>query len=188
MRKLIVTFFSTVVLLYIGTGCGGSAAWKVTDAGETLVSKAGYSLKLPSKWMMYEEKGVTLLTRHGATMDLIQIKKIPLLSPMPHTTMVIDSSLQIYEIAEVVISNLRAGPGIYDLDLEELSPASVDGKEGFLIRFSYALENGLTRRCFLLGFVSGGWYYEIGYYALDDFYYDNSLDSFLNVVKSFSLL
>ncbi|MFP4014947.1 MAG: hypothetical protein ACLFVQ_12745 [Chitinispirillaceae bacterium] len=187
MRKLMLTFISSVALLWVA-GCGGSVAWKVTDAKQPLASKNGYFLKPPSKWMVYEESGVTLLTRHGATMDLIQIKKIPVLSPMPHTTMMIDSSMQVYEVAEVVISNLRAGPGIYDLDLEEMSPASIDGKEGFLIRFSYALDNGLTRRCFVFGFVSGGWYHEIGYYALKDFYYDNSLDAFLNVVESFSLL
>ncbi|MFP4240659.1 MAG: hypothetical protein ACLFTW_01695 [Chitinispirillaceae bacterium] len=188
MRKLIAALLSLLVVFFTGIGCGGSSAWKVTESQKPLVSGDGYSIDLPPRWMVYEEQGVTLLTRHGAPMDLIQLKKIPLNSSLPHTTRAIDSLMQVYEVAEVVVGNLRAAPGIYDLTLKELSPAQIDGNEGFLVRFSYALENGMIRNCLFFGFVSGQWYYELGYYALEEFYYENSLDSFMKVVKSFALV
>ncbi len=186
MRALILLLFCCVLALS-GLGCGGSVAWKATSSQKPLISVNGYCIELPDHWMIYD-KEMTVLTRHGATMDMVQIKKVRLGSPLPYTTLVLDSLQETFELAEVVLNNLRAAPGIYDLTLEEESPAEVDDNEGFLVRFSYALESGMIRKCFLYGFTNDKWYYEIGYYALAEHYFEESIDEYLSVVKSFKIL
>jgi hypothetical protein len=184
MRTLIVLI---PVIAALVTGCVGSrvASWKPVDA---VYKKHPQTEGLPTSWLFYDDaKAAHLaLTRHGPHLDVIKIlpeQKLPV--SMPYTELSINAGMQPYEVAEVVMNNLRVTPGVFDLLLEELAPAELGGKEAFRISLSYSLENGIRRRCLIFGTIhNGGKHYtELAMYAHEDYYFDAVIEDFLGMVK-----
>ncbi len=165
-------------------GCVGRPSWKPVD---TAHRKHPQTAGLPASWFFYDDKAATLvLTRHGPYMDMIKItseQKLPV--RMPYTELSINAGMQTYEVAEVVMNNLRVTPGVFDLLMEELAPAEIDGKEAFRLSLSYSLENGIRRRCLIFGAIHGGGkqYTELAMFAHEDYYFDVVINDFLEMVK-----
>jgi len=197
MRRIIwLILCAPVIIALCGAGCAGSASWKHVRAGQTgHPAISGISVSLPARWMVFadDRARTLLLTRHSVPMDLIQIKRQPLFTPMPHTAQTINAGMKSYESAEIAANNLRAAQGVFDLTVEELSPAETGGTEGFEMMLSYSMENGMRRRCLIYGFIpsdSNGrsrYYVEIGLYALADYYFEAALEDFLATVRSISV-
>jgi hypothetical protein len=179
-----------LIAVALATGCGGrrSASWMpVGQAYQKRPQTAG----LPAGWLFYEDKAAAAadplgLTRHGPYLDVIRIaaeQKLPV--RMPYTELSINAGMQPYEAAEVVMNNLRVTPGVFDLLMEELAPAEIDGKEAFRLSLSYSLENGIRRRCLIFGTVHDGGkrYTELAVYAHEDYYFDVVIGDFLGMVK-----
>jgi hypothetical protein len=105
---------------------------------------------------------------------------------MPYTELAISAGMQPYEVAEVVMNNLRVTPGVFDLLMEELAPAEIDGKEAFRLALSYSLENGIRRRGLIIGLLHGGgkYYTELAMYAHEDYYFDAVIGDFLGMAKT----
>jgi len=188
-----LTLFTLSVLALCGAGCAGSASWKRVRAGQNRhTAISGVSASLPPRWVFLANRGerALFLTRHSVPMDLIQIKKLPLFTQLPYTAQTFNAGMKPYEAAEAAANNLRAVPGVFDLTVEGLSPAEIGGIDGFELMLSYAMENGMRRRCLIYGFIpeeSKGrsrYYVEIGLYALADYYFEAALDDFLAVVRS----
>jgi len=179
-----------ISLLMIGTlaiGCVGrrAASWTPVDQA---YRKHPQTAGLPANWLYYDDNtaDALVLTRHGPYMDMIKIaaeQKLPV--RMPYAELSINAGMQPYEVAEVVMNNLRVTPGVFDLLMEELAPAEIDGKESFRLSLSYSLENGIRRRCLIFGTVHGGgkYYTELSMYAHEDYYFDVVIEDFLNMVK-----
>jgi hypothetical protein len=185
MRAVKIIF--VLIILTLAIGCGGRrvASWKPVDLA---YQKHPQTAGLPANWFFYDDAAAAslALTRHGPYMDVIKItteQKLPM--RMPYTELTINSGMQTYEVAEVVMNNLRVTPGVFDLLMEELAPAEIDGKEAFRLSLSYALENGIRRRCLILGAIHDGGklYTELGVYAHEDYYFDAVIDDFLGMVK-----
>jgi hypothetical protein len=181
-----------IIAAFALAGCGGSASapvWRnVEPGGESYAAKFGLSADLPAGWTAYEDKAsnTLLLTRHSMPFDFIRITRHgPLPAFLPHTGISINAHKQTYEIAEMAVNSLRAAQGVFDLTVEELSPTSVAGAEGFSLLMSYSMENAMRRRCMIYGFVHGGKYYtEIGLYALEEHYFGAVIEDFIALVKS----
>jgi hypothetical protein len=179
-----------ILILIVGAlaiGCGGrrAVAWKPVGLA---YQKHPQTAGLPANWLYYDDKAdpQLVLTRHGPYMDVIRItseQKLPV--RMPYTELSIDVGMKTYEAAEVVMNNLRVTPGVFDLLMEELAPAEIDGKEAFRLALSYSLENGIRKRCLIFGTVHGGgkYYTELAMYAHEDYYFDVVTDDFLGMVK-----
>jgi hypothetical protein len=167
-------------------GCGGGPAlWKPVRPDHTKYSgKLGFTADLPAGWMAYEDKTTLLLTRHSMPFGFIMALRHPLSTSLPYTELLISEHMQIYEIAEIITSNLRATPGVFDLTVEELTPDEIDGRKSFSLLVSYSMENGLRRRCLIYGFVNGRHYTEIGLYALEDYYFGVLLGEFFELIGS----
>jgi hypothetical protein len=179
---------SALIIAVLAAGCCGRRAvsWKPVD---TAYKKYPQTAGLPASWLFYDNGAATqqlVLTRHGPYMDVIRItrrQKLPV--RMPYTELSINAGMQTYEAAEVVMNNLRVTPGVFDLQMEELAPAEIDGKEAFRLSLSYSLENGIRRRCLILGTIHGGGkqYTELAMYAHEDYYFDEVIEDFLGMVK-----
>jgi hypothetical protein len=175
-----------LIMLMLTAGCLGRRAvsWKPV---ESVYKKHPQTAGLPANWLFYDSKPASplVLTRHGPYMDVIRItteQKLPV--RMPYTDLTINAGMQAYEAAEVVMNNLRVTPGVFDLLMEELAPAEIDGKEAFRLSLSYSLENGIRRRCLILGTIQGGKQYtELAMYAHEDYYFDEVIEDFLGMVK-----
>jgi len=194
MRRIGFILYALFAVALMGAGCAGPASWKHAREGISGYSGiSGVSADIPARWMMYEDRRerALLLSRHSVPMDLIRIRRLPLFTPMPHTGQTVNAGMKPYEAAEAAANGLRASQGVFDLAVEELSPAEAGGREGFEMMLSYHMENGMRRRCLIYGFISDGgrggknrYYIEIGLYALEDYYFEAALDDFLAVVKS----
>jgi len=181
-----IRIIAALIIGALAAGCGGRAvSWKSV---ESAYRKHPQAAGLPPNWLFYDDKGAAALklTRHGPYMDLIVIateQKLPL--RLPYTEFSINAGMQTYEAAEAVMNNLRVTPGFFDLIMEELAPAEIDGKEAFRLSLSYSLENGIRRRCLIFGAIHGGgkYYTELAMYAHEDYYFDVVIDDFLGMVK-----
>ncbi|MCL2219672.1 MAG: hypothetical protein FWC23_06495 [Chitinispirillia bacterium] len=186
----------TLVLIttLIMAGCVGKAAapsWHRVKSGYHYTGKLGFTAELPANWMVYEDISAQtlVLTRHSVPMDVIQIKRNPVSKPLPNTELTLNGQMRTYELAEIVVNSHRAAFGVFDLKVEALAPDEIDGRETFRLLMSFAIENGMRRRCLVYGFLSGdGRYYnEIGLYALEEHYFDAVIDDFLALVGSFKV-
>jgi hypothetical protein len=174
----------TLIVCALVIGCGGSraASWTPLDAAQS-------KYRLPPSWLAYGKKaksGPLVFTRHGPHLDVIKIteeQKLP--AGMPYTELTISAGMQPYEAAEVVMNNLRVTPGVFDLLMEELAPAELDGKEAFRLALSYSLENGIRRRGVVIGVLhgSGKYYTELAMFAHEDYYFDAVIGDFLEMAK-----
>jgi len=188
--------FALIIIALMIAGCVGKKSmpswYRVDPDSHQYTGKLGFTADLPAGWMAYEDMASRslLLTRHSTPMDFIHIKRFALSVPQPlrHTELMFNASMRTYELAEIAVFNLRATPGIFDLIVEELAPGEVDGREAFRLMMSYAMENGIRRRCMVYGFVSGNSHYnEIGLYALEDYYFGAVYDDFAALVGSFKV-
>jgi len=178
---------SALIIATLAAGCAGRRAvsWKPV---EKAYKKHPQTAGLPASWLFYDDKAAAplRLTRHGPNMDLIIIatgQKLPV--QMPYSELSINAGMRTYEVAEVVMNNLRVTPGVFDLLMEELAPAEIDGKEAFRLSISYSLENGIRRRCLIFGTIHAGGkqYTELAMYAHEDYYFDDDIEDFLGMVK-----
>jgi hypothetical protein len=185
-----VRIVSLLIIATLAIGCGGrrSASWKPVDMAR---QNHPQTTGLPASWLFYDDKTASaadplVLTRHGPYMDVIRVateQKLPV--RMPYTELSINAGMKLYEVAEVVMNNLRVTPGVFDVLMEELAPAEIDGKEAFRLSLSYSLENGIRRRCLIFGTVHDGGkrYTELSMYAHEDYYFDVVIEDFLSMVK-----
>lgn len=180
-----------VTLLMTLAGCAGTAAWKPVDEKRArYTGSLGVSADLPAGWLMVEDRGarMLLLTRHSVPMEFIQIRRHKLSEPLPYTDLTLSAGMKNYEAAEIVTNNLRATPGVFDLTVEEIAPALIGGKDGFELLVTYAMENGMRRRCLVYGVIADDKYYaEAALYALEDHYFDAALKDFLALVESIKI-
>jgi|GEM_PF-1427125 len=193
MPPLAKTAFVLTIAMAIA-GCAGRAAapaWQHVGPDIRQYSgKLGFTAGLPARWLAHEDaaSGSLLLTRHSTPMDFVHIKRFPVSSPLQYTELALGADMRAFELAEIIVNNLRSAPGIFNLTIEELAPDMVDGREAFRLTMSYAMENGLRRRCMVYGFVSGGKHYnEIGLYALEEHYFGVVLEDFQALVGSFKV-
>jgi len=189
MRR--IAFISTIAVALAIAGCGGAASWKnIGPENSRYSGRLGFTASLPVGWAAFEDAPARtlLLTRHSVPMDFIQVRRYPLSEPLPHTSLSIEAGMRAYEAAEVVVNNLRAAPGVFDLTVEELMPDEIDGRPAFSLLLSYSLENGMRRRCLIYGIVHGNRRYtEAGLYALSEHYFDATVGDFLAFVRSLKI-
>jgi hypothetical protein len=173
----------------LATGCGGSSVTSWTPLDATLQKKCPQTAGLPERWLVYGNKAKIsplAVTRHGPDLDVIKItaeQKLPV--KMRYTELSISADMRLYEVAEIVMNNLRVTPGVFDLLMEELAPAEIDGKEAFRLALSYSLESGIRKRCLIFGTLHDGGkrYTELALYAHEDYYFDAVIGEFLGMVK-----
>jgi hypothetical protein len=86
------------------------------------------------------------------------------------------------------VDHLRARPGLRDLDLLEHTPATVAGKPGFWLVYTWKTSRGLRLKGVEYGIVDGQWIYRLAYEAIARHYFDRDLSAFEATVASFRLV
>lgn len=92
------------------------------------------------------------------------------------------------EAGAIEVDNLRGRPGVLDLGLLEHTPATVAGKVGFRLVYTWKTSRGLLFKGVAYGIVDGQWIYRLAYEAIARHYFDRDLPIFESVVASFRLL
>jgi hypothetical protein len=172
-------------------GCLGSRSvgWKPVELAR---DQRAVAAALPSGWFFFDDKAADplILTRYGAHMDIVRVTqngKLPF--KLPYTELPINAGMQPYEAAEAVVNNLLVTPGVFDLTMEELAPAEIDGADAFRLSLSYSIENGMRRRALIFGAIHGdhNYYTEMAMYAHEDYYFDAVIGDFLALVNGYKI-
>jgi hypothetical protein len=180
MQKIILLTVTTIIFFLV-SGC--ASTWKVTR--ETSKNRY-YSFTSPTKWMVLKQGPSTLLSCHGTTLDRISIIRKEIIGPFPNTLLKITPGMLPHEHAEVVVARAIATPGVSNVFLNEARPAVVGGISGVRCAFNYQI-NDLKFTDIVYSFIDGPYLYELRFSATSRYYYDESVDAFESVVKSFRL-
>ncbi|HEX2958309.1 MAG TPA: hypothetical protein VHO70_15855 [Chitinispirillaceae bacterium] len=180
MQK-IIHLIIVVVFFPLISGC--SSSWKVTR--ETCKNRY-YSFTPPPKWMLFKQGLSVLLSCHGTTLERISITRRDIITPLPNTLLKVTPEMLPHELGEVIVSRAMATPGVSNVVLRELCPAVVDGVPGVKCTFDYQI-NDLKFTDIVYSIVDILYLFEIRFSATRRYYYDESIDAFESIVKSFRL-
>lgn len=180
MQKIILITITAITFLLV-SGCASS--WKITRE----ISKNRYfSFTPPPKWMQFKQGSSVLLSCHGTTLDRISIIRRDINEPFPNTLLQVSPRMLPHELGEVIIARAIATPGVSNVFLESIGPAYVDGIPGVKCTFDYQI-NDLKFTEVVYSIIDYMYLYEIRFSAAKRYYYNESMDAFESVVKSFRI-
>jgi hypothetical protein len=178
-------FFSCLTVITITfllvSGCASS--WKITR--ETSKSRY-FSFTPPPKWMQFNQGSSVLLSCHGTTLDRISIIRRDITEPFPNTLLQVSPGMLPHELGEVIVARAIATPGVSNVFLQSMSPTYVDGISGVKCTFDYQI-NDLKFTEVVYSIIDYINIYEIRFCAAKRYYYNESLDVFESLVKSFRI-
>jgi len=135
---------------------------------------------------MLKQGSSLLISRHGPALEHIIILQHNLNSPLPLTSLSLISDMQPHELAEMILYRMIAAPGISNIMLLEESIETVSGKISVKVVVDYSI-NENARRDIVYAFISNGFLYELRYSALKRYYFQDNIQAFQTVIRSFRL-
>ena len=158
MKKILV-----VVAALLVAGC---AHWVKTE-GSFVSDSENFAVDLPIGWMRSNNDKLLLMTKDGIYLQRIVISRINLSDEKQFsaTKKRVTKEMLPQEVADVVADNALSETGYTFEKVEESAPATVAGKPGFRLQFTYATKDGLRYRSICYGIVSGDHLYRIMYFA-----------------------
>jgi hypothetical protein len=136
--------------------------------------------------MQFNQGSSVLLSCHGTTLDRISIIRQDIIGPFSNTLLKITPEMLPNELGEVVVARAIAAPGVSNVFLESMCPAYVDGISGVKCTFDYQI-NDLKFTDIVYSIIDNMYLYEIRFSATKRYYYNESVDAFESVVKSFRI-
>jgi hypothetical protein len=145
--------------------------------------------KFPFEALLLEEDSEALfLTRDGLFLQCIRIERTSVEKELPHTKQKFTPEMPPHDAAELELDNVRSDPNAFNFDVLERAPASVGGKSGFRLVYTWKTKDGLRFKRLHYGFVDGKWVYRLTYQAPARHYFDQDLATFEQIRESFRLL
>ena len=92
------------------------------------------------------------------------------------------------ESAKIITDEIAADRNIMNFAIVENSPATIDGRPGFKILFSYRDKRGSEYKTLYYGFISDDSFFNLRYNAAARQYYDKDLADFKSILFSFKLV
>jgi len=187
VKKSLIGFLSALLFL---SGCV-RPGW-FTVKGPFTMSSQNYEVMLPEGWRRYQPANPVLVTtRDGTSLQEIRIAGFEVggkKTPFTHTKKKVQEGMLPQELAEVLLNDLQSNPKYLNFQVQENSPAKVDGHPGFKLVYNYQTASELTEKEETYGFILGKWYYLINYNAPARHYFDQDLATFEKVKDSFRLM
>ena len=157
--------------------------------GKLAFSQQGFEVDLPQAWYQAREAGDALvITRDGLPLQFIRIERVSVEQELPHTKRKFLRGISPQDAAEVEVDDLRSGPEVLNFQVVENKPASVAGKPGFRLLYTWKTRDGLRLKRLHHGFLDGKWVYRLIYQAAARHYFDRDMATFERVRESFRLL
>jgi hypothetical protein len=175
MKRLIPLF------LLILTGC---APW-VHVEGRYESPSHRFSLDAPGGWMRLDTEGYLFMSKDGPFLEYIMVQERPLDRGFQHTRKKLDSDMLPSEAAEVIVDEISSDRAILNFKLVENLPATVAGRDGFKLFFTYANRDGLRMKTLYYGLVQAHRFYSIRYTAAARYYCQKHMGTFEEVLKTF---
>lgn len=175
---ILIIFIQSLIFL---TGC--SSSWKITKTHEKNIH---YSFETPPKWMISSKGPSTILSRHGPSLERILISKQKISEAQLNTNLRIYPEILPHELGEVLLSSIISSPGISNVVLTNMQISNIDSRNSVNITADYQVGD-VTFTDFIYAFVDKQFLYQIRFIATKRHYFNESLDEFNSVVKSFKV-
>ena len=98
-----------------------------------------------------------------------------------------NNNLLTVELADLAIAEMKAGEGIENLKVLEISSSKISHHEAYKLVVQYKNEKGLRFNRLVYGFVNKHGYYTLTFQAPFLYYYSRDLSNFERVVHTFKL-
>jgi len=134
------------------------------------------------------EDSPLLLSRDGFALQIIGVGRRPRDKALPYRGKVLSQEMSPQAVSEAVADDLRAAAGLLDLAIVESGTATVGGRAGYQVVYTWTTHGGLRMAQRRYGVLDGPWMYQLVYQAAARYYFDRDLPTFEQVVASFRLL
>jgi len=167
---------------------GGCAPYTAVS-GKQMLTEYDVEVTTPSGWYRADlVGGVFAITRDGLTLQFILVGRVPVDEALKFTKRKFDDKLPPAEVAEVELDNQRSNPAMLNFVVEENVPATLGGRSGFRLVYTWNTDDGLRRKRVHYGFRDGKYVYRLIYQAAARYYFERDLTTFETVRESFRVL
>ena len=170
-------------MLLLTTACAGP--WKTVPAD---LSAPQWSITTPQGWMHLSMPESEMLSKNGPYLEYILIQARPLTQRFRFTRQALNPGMLPHEAADLILDNLRSDPLVRNFRLLSSEPATVAGRSGFKLTYSFSDKHGVTTKTIYYGALLTDQFFNIRYTAAQRFYFDKELPTFNNVVSSLQLV
>jgi hypothetical protein len=156
----------------------GCQVWQ-PGGSPTKIQNDALTITPPAGWMYATRVGPDLLaSKEGFLLQSIVIEHHDLTKPLLHSKRALSSGLAPYETAEAVVDDLRANHELQSFELQENTPASVGGRPGFKLIYSFRTKDKLPVTEEIYGAIAGERLWLVRYAAPKRHYFERDLPAF----------
>jgi hypothetical protein len=167
----------------------------VLASGKQTLPEYEFEVTVPEGWYRAMHTPGTLeayqglvLTRDGLVLQQIRVERVAMDKDLTFTKRKFDPKLPPHELAEIELDDHRSNPDVFNLTVEENAPATVEGRRGFRLLYTWQTKDGYRLKRIHYGFLEDKWVYRIFYQAAARHYFDRDLATFEKLRGSFRLL
>jgi hypothetical protein len=176
-----------LVLAGLTMGCttpGGK--WSAVDSARPTAKVGSFSIAMPVGWMRLGEEDANriLLSRDGVNLQIIEIVCAKGDNAFPRLKRSIPSSVLVSELAELQLAEMRASPGMDNLEVVKNEPATIADKSSYMLHVRYKNARGLRYERIVYGFVEADSYYTLTYQAPTLHYFARDRGQFDDLLRS----
>ncbi len=185
MKKWLWLFAMGIVL----TGC--VTVWSKVEQASFTAEDHSYTVALPVGWvrhLMGHSPNDVFITYDGPGLDRIEIVKHANKDAFPKIKKSASENMLAYELAELMIAELKSNKDLANLEVVENVPATISGTPGFKLELRVKNSKGVEFELLIYGVATKSGFYTLTYAAPRMHYYDKYKGVFESTVASFRLL
>ena len=179
-----------LILVLMAAGCAATPpkpAW-VPAEGTFTAPKSGYSLVLPAGWTRVNREEGLMITRDGATLQVIGVNRYKVGTPLQHTKKKCEKGMLPQELAGILVDDLASAVNVASVEVLENAPARIGDVEGFRVVVRLRFKGGSDRKCAFYGAMRDDHVFDVYYTAAARHYFDRDLGVFEEMARSFRFL
>jgi hypothetical protein len=130
--------FAGALLAVLLAGC---AVWTKLDGGP--LSHAGVSINAPADWVqLTANRDLLMMTRDGLGVQHISVAYLTGDKIFPKSKQIFNKDIDAQTLAQRVIGELKQSPEMANMEIKQVSPATVAGRPGFRALAEWKNERG----------------------------------------------
>ena len=183
MKRTIYALFIALSL----TACG--TMWTHLETA-TPVKAQTYSAELPKDWVRQNQvpMGNIVISHDGLKIQAIRVEQTDHDKAFPTLKKKSGQSVLPSELAELQVAELKALPGLANIEVVENVPFTVAGLPGYKLHMAFKNVKGLRFELLWIGVATAKKYYSLTYQAPSIYYFPKHKPDYEKVVESFRLI
>ena len=150
-------------------------------------SSTHFSVDLPRGWRQVNTNKYLLFTKDDPFLQYVLIQRRPIDRAFKHTKKKLQKEMLPHEVAQVIIDEIFSDQNIRAFNVIENIPASISGRDGFRLLFTYKDKKGSSFKTAYYGLIQGDSFYNLRYNAVQKHYFENDIKTFHIILNSFRL-